>query len=64
MTATTTKEFGFTCPDWAKPFWNQSECTVEKCTDGTYIVLDHSLNGVEIYAAPTKGECTKWLSGH
>lgn len=63
MTATqaTEKQFGFVCPDWAVPHWNQNECTVEKCTDGTHIVLDHSLNGVVIYAAETEKECREWL---
>jgi hypothetical protein len=55
------KKFGFICPDWAKPHWNQQECTIERCADGTFVVLDHSLNGVEVYLGISHEECARWL---
>lgn len=56
------QEFGFVCPDWAKPHWNLNECTIMECTDGTYAVVDHSLNGVTIYVEKTREECAKHLN--
>lgn len=52
--------FGFVCPDWAKNVWNQNECTVEPATDGTVVVLDHSIQTV-VYVGHTRKECDDWL---
>ncbi len=56
-----TSKTGFVCPDWAIPYWNQTECTITPCTDGTHVVLDHSLNGVEIFIG-TRKECANFLN--
>lgn len=45
----------FTCPKVLEPYWNIKECTVQKCTDGSYIILDHSIQSV-IYEG-TREEC-------
>ncbi len=52
--------FGFVCPDWAKEVWNKNECTVEPSTDGTFVVLDHSIQTV-VYRGKTDKECLDWL---
>lgn len=49
------------CPEWAKAYWNANECSVERCTDGTFVVIDHSLNGVVILEATTELEAKDWL---
>ncbi|MEI6863913.1 MAG: hypothetical protein WCK46_00870 [Candidatus Adlerbacteria bacterium] len=36
-------EIGFVCPDWALEYWDPDECTILKCTDGAYAVVDHSV---------------------
>ena len=56
------QQFGFTCPEELLPFWNQSECTIENCTDGTAIVLDHSIQR-EVYHGHNREECANWLYG-
>lgn len=56
------KRFGFVCPDWAKPHWNQCECTIEDATDGTCVVLDHSIQTV-VYVGHNRKECAGWLRG-
>ncbi|MFA7286845.1 MAG: hypothetical protein WC052_04280 [Patescibacteria group bacterium] len=58
----TKQPMGFVCPGWAKPHWNALECTIEECTDGSHVVLDHSLNGVTIYAGATRKDCSDWLN--
>jgi len=52
---------GFVCPDWAKPYWNPLECTLEKATDGTHVVLDHSIQ-VVVYVG-TLDACRRWFGG-
>jgi hypothetical protein len=54
------KQFGFVCPKELIPHWNQNECTIEKCTDGTFVVLDHSIQTV-VYVGHTRKECSDWL---
>ncbi len=54
------KRTGFVCPEWAKDHWLENECTIEKCTDGRYAVVDHSVQ-TTIYIGETKDECVEWL---
>lgn len=54
------KSTGFVCPDWAKEVWDRNECTVEPTTDGTFVVLDHSIQTV-VYTGKTREECETWL---
>jgi hypothetical protein len=56
------KQLGFICPEWARPYWDAAECTIEPCSDGTFAVVDHSLNGVTIAVERTYKECAKHLS--
>lgn len=51
---------GFVCPDWAKPFWNPRECTIEKCTDGNYAVVCHQTEQT-IFVDPTRQGCISFL---
>ncbi len=53
---------GFICPDWAKPHWDATQCSIEHCTDGTYLVLCHSTQE-GIYVGETREECAQWLRG-
>ena len=60
MVETEQEKMGFVCPDWALEHWNQNECTIEKCTDGDFAVVDHSVQ-VTIYVGKTYEECENWL---
>ena len=51
---------GFVCPKWALACWLPEECTIEKCTDGRYAVVDHFIQ-TTIYIGTTAEECTDWL---
>jgi hypothetical protein len=51
---------GFVCPAWAKSVWNQNECSVETATNGTFAVVDHSLQ-ITVYVGTTREECENWL---
>ena len=62
MADNATIELGFVCPEWAIPHWNPAECTIIDCTDGTVAVIDHSLNGVTVFAAKTRRECSEFLA--
>jgi hypothetical protein len=50
---------GFCCPKWAIGLWNPLECTIEKCSDGSHIILDHSVQSV-IFRG-TYNECRSFL---
>lgn len=54
-------KFGFVCEKWALGHWSPRECTVEHATDGSYVIIDHSLNGAEIYVGKSLNECREWL---
>jgi hypothetical protein len=56
-------KFGFVCPEWAKSHWNPAECVIMQCTDDTFAVIDHSLNGVVVYVGKSHEECSLWLKG-
>ena len=57
---TVEKQYGFVCPEWARLYWNQNECTVEPTTDGDFAVLDHSIQSV-VFRGKTREECASWL---
>jgi hypothetical protein len=46
--------------DWEIRYWNGSECTVEKQTDGRYAIVDHSIQ-TRIAEADTEEEAYDWL---
>ena len=50
----------FVCPDWAEHYWKIEECVIHKNTHGTFSVVDHSLNGVEIFNG-TEQECRTFM---
>lgn len=56
------QERGFVCPEWAKGAWNPNECTIEKCTDGTFALVDHSLCGVTIAVEETREGLRKYIN--
>lgn len=56
-------DFGFVCPDWAKPHWKPEECEIVPDVDGTFVVVDSSLSGTLIYVGKTRDECSGWLKG-
>lgn len=51
---------GFVCPTWAYGYWNPRECTIEECTDGSYVVLDHSIQ-TTVYEGGSRKECVDFL---
>lgn len=55
-------DLGHVCPSWATKHVNPREWTIEPCTDGTYAIIDHSLNGVTVYVGKTATECRDWYS--
>ncbi|OGE78264.1 MAG: hypothetical protein A2751_03880 [Candidatus Doudnabacteria bacterium RIFCSPHIGHO2_01_FULL_46_14] len=55
------KQFGFVYPPEFQAHWNALECTIENATDGTFVIVDHSLNGAEIYIGRDRKECADWL---
>ena len=57
-----TQQLGFVCPEWAKPHWNPNECTIMECEDGTFAVVDHSLNGITIAVEKTRSKCSTHLN--
>ena len=55
-------QLGFVCPEWAKPYWDPLECQIHPCGDGTFALVDHSLNGVTIAVERTRMECAAHLN--
>lgn len=55
----TVKKTGFVCPPEMVPHWKQSECTIEPCTDGDFVVLDHSIQAMVFIG--TQAECKSFL---
>lgn len=53
-------EGAYVIPDWAQDLWSVENCSVEKTTEGGYIVLDHNLCTVVFEG--TRNACNKVLS--
>ena len=53
-------KFGYVCPAKLREHWDPNECTIEETKNGSFIVLDHSIQ-IVVYRGHTRNECEDFL---